>query len=492
MKTMLKSHAQMITWVVLSLILLCLHVCIIFAQSSADTSKCEMENVPLNPKTNKPCTGDALKQEPFIKSISKEDIKQCLQARKSIKNHHIVFKEYRDAWKEVAEELGTHDIPLCIEGGVLHAETRYECDEKTQVCGGSIDFWAFRDPTTTKDVSQLTQEEWKTFGITQKDTFIVFIHPQIRWGNVFIDTVVSTRREEKEGTTQKITRLIFSNEANFHKTTFRDEADFRNTAFSDKADFSYTNFSSYTYFIGSTFVNYADFSATTFSHNAYFHETIFRDKAYFIESIFLNQVKFNKAIFNDKADFSYSIFSKQANFMRTTFSNLADFSDATFSNLADFSDAIFSNLADFNRTVFKDNADFRDIRADETLRFDNTTWEGRVDLRGASAEELHWFSKEHSSEVKDICDLREATIGRATFTEIRFQDVVDFSRTRFGPYKIGVRLPRSWNFRPTIKVSGPLSRSVVELQTLWTTVHYPAYSTDVCHPVHGKVATQST
>jgi len=53
-----------------------------------------------------------------------------------------------------------------------------------------------------------------------------------------------------------------------------------------------------------------------------------------------------------------------------------------------------------------------------------------------SAKQLHWDSKEHPSEVKGIFDLRDATVGRAIFNEVRFQNVVDFSRTTFGQYKI--------------------------------------------------------
>src|SRR5262249_43983237 len=116
---------------------------------------------------------------------------------------------------------------------------------------------------------------------------------------------------------------------------------------------------------------------------------------------------------NKEADFKYTIFIWGADFRSTTFSKEADVSD----------------------TIFKDNADFRDLRADATLVFDNTTWQGRVDLRGIRANELHWDSKERPSEVKGVFDVREAILGRATFEEVRFQDVADFSRTNFGQYK---------------------------------------------------------
>ena len=162
----------------------------------------------------------------------------------------------------------------------------------------------------------------------------------------------------------------------------------------------------------------------------------------------------------------YTYFNNKAIFGFTNFNNKAIFYSATFNNQAIFGSTIFNNQAIFGSTIFKGNADFRNVRTEATLAFDNTMWEGRVDLHSISAKELHWESTITPSEVKGVFDLREATIGRATFNEVRFQDTVDFSRTIFGPYKVGVRLPPSWNFRPHVKVPGPLSRSVVPLVSL--------------------------
>ncbi|ETW98661.1 MAG: hypothetical protein ETSY1_17875 [Candidatus Entotheonella factor] len=61
--------------------------------------------VPINPKTKKPYTVDERHQEPFDgDSISKAQIKACLRLNLyqpkrrwvAIKNHHIVFEDYRD------------------------------------------------------------------------------------------------------------------------------------------------------------------------------------------------------------------------------------------------------------------------------------------------------------------------------------------------------------------------------------------------------------
>jgi hypothetical protein len=432
----------MITCLVLLLTFLSLHPSDTFARPPTKTFVCEYQEkrkpVPINPKTNKPYTPDERNQEPFAgASISKKDIKQCLRATQTIKNHHIVFKEYRKAWQELTEELGKYDTPLFIEGGVLHAETSYERDEKTDGYVSSIDLWAFRDPTLTKDVSQLTEEERKTLGITQKDTFIVFIRPLIKWEKIFIDTVVSARREKNYETRQEITRLIFSNKISFYRTIFSDEADFRNATFGAEVDFSYSAFSNYAYFLGDTFNEMANFSYSTFRNYTYFYDSTFRDQSYFFGSIFSKLADFKRVVINNQANFSYTTFSEQAEILRAIFINLAYFNDASFNKLADFSNTTFSKQADFRRAIFKDNADFRDMRVEETLTFDDTTWERRVDLRGMRAQELHWDSKEHTSEVKGVFDLRQATIGSAVFNEVRFQDIVDFSRTNFCPELLG-------------------------------------------------------
>jgi hypothetical protein len=130
MKTMWQSPGKMSTCLVLLLVSLPFDWSTTSAQSTGDSSVCVRENVPLN-----------LKQEPFIASIAKAEIKQCLQANKLITNHHIVFEDYRDAWQELAKETGKYDIPLLIDGGVLHANFPYNEQNGT----GGIGLWVFRD-----------------------------------------------------------------------------------------------------------------------------------------------------------------------------------------------------------------------------------------------------------------------------------------------------------------------------------------------------------
>src|SRR5262249_35758060 len=159
------------------------------------TSICEYQEtrqpVPTKPKTNEPYTPDERNQEPFAGgSISKEQIKQCLRAEQPIQNHHILFEDYRDAWQELSKGMKKYDIPLLIEGGVLHAKTPY--NEETGE--GGINLWHFRDPATS-NASQLTEEERKILGMTAKDAPIVRIRPMISWIHVFIDTVITNRQK---------------------------------------------------------------------------------------------------------------------------------------------------------------------------------------------------------------------------------------------------------------------------------------------------------
>ena len=51
-----------------------------------------------------------------------------------------------------------------------------------------------------------------------------------------------------------------------------------------------------------------------------------------------------------------------------------------------------------------------------------------------SVKNLQWDSTNNPSDVKGVVDLREAQIGSATVKEVRFQDLVDFSRMTVGQY----------------------------------------------------------
>jgi hypothetical protein len=493
MQTIWKSHGKMITCLVLLLTFLPLHSSTTSAQSTAETSVCEYQetrqHVPVNPKTNKPYTPEERNQEPFAgASISKEQIKQCLRAQEPIQNHHIVFEDYRDAWQELTKEKGEYDIPLLIDGGVLHTNSAYNDRDGT----GGIGLWVFSDPTIT-NASRLTEEERRSFRVTQKDVPIVLIHPAIKWIRVFMDSIVGAQKRN--------TPIIFRNRADFSFATFNNGADFGNVVFNNEVSFTTTTFNNICQFYDTIFIKGANYSSaifnshinfikvhfyneaafinTIFNSIAYFDTSIFNSRIHFIYSKFNNSASFNTTTFNGIAYFTSTTFKNEVAFISAIFNNRSSFSDTTFNNRASFISSTFNNEATFNNAIFKDTTDFRGIRAEEKLTFDETTWEGRVDLRGMSVKELRWDSKHKPSEVKGVFDLREATIGAATFNEIRFQDVVDFSRTTFGAYEVGVPLPRSWDFRPFIsstyiKRLGPLSAKPMPVQTLWTMLRHPS------------------
>ena len=452
---------------------------LISAQPATDLSVCNYqetrENIPMNPKTNKPYTPDERNQEPFTEaSITKDAIRQCLQAKKPIENHHVVFEDYRDAWQEMAKETGDYAIPLLIQGGVLHANQLYDAEKKT----GGIHLGEFRDPTV-KDASVFTDEQRKAFGVEKQDTPIALIHAEIKWESVFIDSIffIGVNNEKEQVYIRIILRglsdfigAIFSEKADFSRVIFSETADFRGNTFSKVAAFSDATFNKTAAFSGATFSKGAYFSGSTFKRAAFiganfsevsdfrwgifsevayfgkatfselsdFSGATFSEGAYFFESTFSKGATFFESTFSKGATFSEATFSKTAAFSEATFSKTADFSRTTFSEGADFSRTTFSEGADFSRTRFKDNADFREMLATDILIFDGTTWEKRLDFRGMSAKELHWDSTHNPSTVQGVIDLREAWVGSATFKEVRCQDLVDFSRTTFGQYKVEI------------------------------------------------------
>jgi hypothetical protein len=216
----MRGRRLMITiFVVLLLTFSILHPHTTVAQpQSTNPAVCEYQekrNFPINPKTNKPYTPDERNQEPFDGgSISKDEIRQCLQAGTPIKNHHIIFDDYWQAWASLAKETGdyTYTIPLRIEGGVLHAP--YDEEAVT----GGIRLWEFRDPNVNNS-SNLTEEERKAFRVEQKDVPIALIRSKISWKEVFINSAV-TQFSEGSQKTDDILSVIFSAEANFSDSAF--------------------------------------------------------------------------------------------------------------------------------------------------------------------------------------------------------------------------------------------------------------------------------
>ena len=174
----------------------------------------EKRNFPINPKTNKPYMLDERNQEPFDGgSISKDEIRQCLQAKTLIKNHHIIFDDYWQAWVSLAKETGDYAIPILIEGGVLHAPA-YDREANT----GGIRLWKFGDPNVNHS-SNLTEEERKAFRVEQKNVRIALIRSRISWRKVFIDSAVIPVMEDRKGRND-ILPIIFNAEAVFSRFYF--------------------------------------------------------------------------------------------------------------------------------------------------------------------------------------------------------------------------------------------------------------------------------
>jgi hypothetical protein len=107
---------------------------LISAEPVTDLSVCEYQETrnpaPINPKTNKPYTPDERNQETFAgASISKNEIRQCLQAKTPIENHHIVFEDYRDAWQSLTAETRVmkHEQKYSLHGELLRLQNSMCC-----------------------------------------------------------------------------------------------------------------------------------------------------------------------------------------------------------------------------------------------------------------------------------------------------------------------------------------------------------------------------
>ena len=344
-------------------------------------------------------------------SINKDEIRQCLQSKTPIKNHHIVFEDYLDVWQSLAKATGDYAIPLLIEGGVLHADIPF--DQQTNL--GGIRLLEFRDPHI-QDTSTLTEAEQKAFGFGKQGRRLVLIRPQVRWERVFIDSAVITFQgalpEGFRTGDHRIPLIVFINIANFNGTSFAGEANFMMASFEKGASFSSAFFEERANFNGTSFAGEADFAHASFTDTAFSGVT------------FKERTSFGGASFTGTAYFAGSNFEKTAHFNGTSFAGEANFMMASFGELASF------------KSKFNGNANFREMKVSGQLIFDNSNWEKRLDFRGTSTKELRWDSTQNSSTVQGVVDVREARIGSATFKAIRFHDFVDFSRTTFGQYKV--------------------------------------------------------
>jgi uncharacterized protein YjbI with pentapeptide repeats len=392
----------------------------IFAQPTTAPAVCTYketrgEKTPINPKTKKPYTPNQRNQEPFDGgSITKDEIKKCLQAKVPIKNHHIVFEDYRDAWQELAKETGDYAIPLLIRGGVLYSTE----DDK-----GGIRFGEFRDPSVN-DSSKLTEVKRRAFSIERKNVPINLIRSTVKCIGIYINGETDFRGSN------------FSGEINFRHSNFSRGVSFIGSTFNRKVDFRRSTFAGRAGFIMSTFVGEASFGGSNFNGGAGFIFSSFNVEANFSGANFSGKITFVGANFSGKTTFVGANFDGKSDFEMSTFFKEANFGGSDFFGEADFRDSTFFGKASFQNARFRDNADLRRMLIQAMLIFDDTTWEKRADFRGMSAKELSWDSTKSPSNVQGTIDMREAYIGSAKIQEVRFQDLVDISRTNFGRFRI--------------------------------------------------------
>ena len=85
---------------------------------------------------------------------------------------------------------------------------------------------------------------------------------------------------------------------------------------------------------------------------------------------------------------------------------------------------------------FKGNTNFSNMLVLGKMVLNETTWEQRAGFRSMSIKELIWDNTQAPSNVQGVVDMREVSIGLAIIKEVRFQDLVDMSRSTLGRYRI--------------------------------------------------------
>ena len=417
------------------------------AQSTADCRYKETrKNIPINPKTKKPFKRN---EEPFEKpSITKTQIELCLRERVAIKNHHIAFEDYREAWQTIARKRNDYTIPLKIDGGILFATK----GEKL------IRLWDFREPTI-KDASALNDAQRKKLGIKDKNQSITLIRAGIGWANVRLGPSFSVGEKNILGIKsfrewnrdlERRKPIIFSgkkafsfsrfpNQSDFIKATFGDSARFAGAMLGDKASFVRAKFGNEVSFDRATFGEWATFDEATFGNEARFDSAKFGDGASFRGAAFGNKARFIRAKFGNEATFFSANFGDWASFFSTKFGNEARFNSATFGDDAEFLSATFGNKANFLGATFGKKAGFTSTFGDNVI-FSAATFGDGADFKGATfGHRARFFSTTFGKKAsfEDVTIGDEASFFQATFGDnanMRIKEVkgsINFSAVRF-------------------------------------------------------------
>ena len=376
----------------------------------ADKSK---SLIPMN-KEGQPLMPEEIQVNPKIveklkkDSLTKEDIRRCLENNKPLNNHVIDFDQYVAAWMELKDPKPA----LLIENSVL---------------------WSFKDQKALVNLAKFTKKTKEADG-----TITNVLTGQIIWHNVTMGPSFSAKEIKfPKGTSFQASRFpdvahfrsatfgdntsftkaafghstrfseaTFGNGISFSRATFDGAASFNNVTFGDNTSFKHASFGNHASFVMATFDDNASFAATTFGHDTHFFRSIFGDKSFFAQ-----------ATFGDSTSFKLATFGDGTHFKNTTFGNNTSFKHASFGNDTAFQEATFGNGTRFNNTTFGNDTAFQEAT------FGNGASFGFANFRDASFSRVTFGDDTHFSSTAFHDD--------ATFFLVTFGDQTSFSGATF-------------------------------------------------------------
>ena len=196
-----------------------------------------------------------------------------------------------------------------------------------------------------------------------------FDHTTFNATVLFSGTKFKAKADFSKATFKKDAPVFFNSasfkEADFREAVFDSLADFANSKFS-LALFDKTSFNAQSVFSGAIFTNEANFPRTTFTKESEFQNAQFRAEANFSSATF-ETADFRKTVFQKKADFNHVTFGTDAGFSYTTFGAEAVFRSANFKTQAYFSQVTFSAKVDFSYASFEDFIKFSGDKSKQVL-----------------------------------------------------------------------------------------------------------------------------
>jgi hypothetical protein len=227
----------------------------------------------------------------------------------------------------------------------------------------------------------------------------------------------------------------------------RDQIDFSGFEFGDNADFSGCIWRGVPWQFGERYeMGYgfgirfdakafrpgrASFIGATFGRSAFFINASFGEEAFFDGAIFDHHPSFSCATFGDGASFTKATFGSWTSFYHATFGAGASFKTATFGDYVTFFSASFGYLANFERAIFEGYVSFvagpspneiKDDPENSLKRRHRQLWEHR--RSGPDRFHSISFANAHFNDKVEFS-------GGADFSGRTFEDVADFSNSRF-------------------------------------------------------------